>query len=90
MTDRAQSWLNGLIGLALFAGGGWFLFLEMKSPPTHTTHIVLFSSIAFIGALSIRPDPILMVIKQLVVIAGPYIPVIGGRRSGDPPAPKGD
>ena len=50
---------------------------------------MLFASIAFIGALVIRPDPIFAVIKQVIVIAGPYLPVIGGRRAGDPPAPPG-
>lgn len=79
--------LTAIIGLALFAFGAWFDYLEMKSPPVHTSHIVLFAAIAFIGALSIRPDPIITVIKQLVVIAAPYVPMIGGRRANDPPAP---
>lgn len=82
MTDTQTNWINAVIGFALFGFGGAFLYLEMKVPPTHTTHIVLFAGIAFVGALSIRPDPILMVIKQLVVVATPFIPVFGERRSG--------
>jgi hypothetical protein len=63
------------------------LYLEMRSPPTHTTHVALFSAIAFVGVLVIRPDPLFTVIRQVFVIAGPYIPVIGGRRKDDPPGP---
>ena len=80
--------LTGLIGLALFLGGGYFLYLEMIAPPAHNAHVFTFAGIAVLGALIIRPDPIFAVVKQVFVIVGPYIPVIGGRRAGDPPAPK--
>lgn len=78
--------LTGLIGFALFLGGGYFLYLEMSSPPAHNAHVFTFAGIALFGALIIRPDPIFAVVKQVFVIVGPYIPVIGGRRAGDPPA----
>jgi len=81
--------LNAIVGLSLFAFGGWFDYLEMKSPPTHTWHIAIFTAIAFLGALVIRPDPIFAVIRQVVVIVGPYLPMPGGRRAGDPPSDGG-
>jgi hypothetical protein len=79
--------LNAIIGLILMAFGGYFLWMEMKTPPTHSAHVYFFAAIAILGALVIRPDPLFAVIKQVFIIAGPYIPVIGGRRIGDPPAP---
>lgn len=79
-----------IIGLALLLGGGFFLYLEMQSPPTHNAHVFTFAGIALLGALIIRPDPIFAVVKQVVVIVTPFIPVIGGRRAGDPPAKKDD
>lgn len=79
--------LNAVIGLILLAFGGYFLYQEMQHPPTHTAHVFLFAGIAILGALVIRPDPLFAVIRQVFVLAGPYIPVIGGRRAGDPPAP---
>jgi hypothetical protein len=79
--------VNVLVGLALFAFGAFFLFLEVRTPPMHSGHVYLFAGIAILGALVIRPDPIFFALKQVVVIVGPYIPVIGGRRAGDPPAP---
>jgi len=89
MTRLLSTILTAIVGLSLFAFGAWFDYLEMKTPPAHTTHIVLFTAIAFVGALVIRPDPIFAVIKQVIIIAGPYIPMIGGRRAGDPPAGSG-
>ena len=80
---------NALVGLALFAFGAFFLYREMTTPPTHNGHVYLFAGIAILGALVVRPDPIVTGLKQVIVIVGPYIPVIGGRRAGDPPA-KGD
>lgn len=79
--------INAIVGLALFAFGAWFLNTEMSTPPTHTMHIMFFGGCAVIGLLVIRPDPIFAVVVKIVKIAGPYIPVIGGRRAGDPPAP---
>lgn len=78
--------VNVLVGLALFAFGWFFLWMEQRTPPVHSGHVYLFAGIAILGALVIRPDPIFAVIKQAVIIVGPYIPIIGGRRAGDPPA----
>lgn len=81
--------LNAIVGIVLMLFGTYFLWEEMKTPPAHNAHVFLFAGIAVIGALVIRPDPIFAVIRQVFVIAGPYLPVIGGRRAGDPPADKG-
>jgi hypothetical protein len=72
------------IGLILLAGGGFFLYLEQTTPPTHTTHVFIYAGVAVFGAFLLKPDSMLNVAKQIVIIAGPYIP--GGRRAGDPPA----
>jgi hypothetical protein len=50
---------------------------------------VLFSAIAIRRRAGDARPTIRMftVIRQVFVIAGPYIPVIGGRRKDDPPGP---
>lgn len=93
-TRIARAWsavLTVIVGLALFAFGGFFLVLEMKTPSTaHPSHVFLFAGIAIVGALVIRPDPIFAVIKQAFIIAGPYIPQLKfGSRAEDVPAPPG-
>lgn len=80
--------MNAIVGLVLMLFGTYFLWAEMKNPPVHNAHVFLFAGVAVLGALVIRPDPIFAVIKQVFIIAGPYIPMIGGRRAGDPPADK--
>jgi hypothetical protein len=75
---------RAVVGLVLLLGGGFFLYLEQTSPPTHTTHILLYAGVAIFGAFLLKPDSMLNVAKQIVIIAGPYIP--GGRRASDPPA----
>ena len=83
--------VTGLIGLALFLGGGFFLWTEMAHPPAHNAHVFTFAGIAVFGALIIRPDPIFAVLRQTLIIVGPYIPVIGPRANSSPnPAQKSD
>ncbi len=67
---------------------GWCLYYEMRTPPTHTTHIAIFTAGVFTGLLVAFGRWFLFpVISQTLVIVAPYLPMIGGRRAGDPPAP---
>lgn len=75
------------VGLGLAASGGFFEFLEMKSPPTHTGHIIAFGIWTLFGVAVALPKQVFPIVQQIFVIAGPYIPVIGGRRASDPPKP---
>jgi len=76
------------IGAAIIAGFGWCLWFEMRSPPTHTTHIGIFSGGILLGLLVAFGRWFLFpVLTQTFVIIGPYLPKVGGRRAGDPPAP---
>lgn len=75
-------------GLVLIAFGGAFDWLEYKEPPpVHTTHLAIFTGIALLGVLVAAGRFVFPVLQQVIVIAGPYIPRIGGNRAGDPPAP---
>src|ERR1043165_6147548 len=73
------------IGSAIVAGFGWCLYYEMRSPPTHTTHIAIFAGGVLLGLLVAFGRWFLFpVLVQTVYIIGPLIP--GGRRKYDPPA----
>lgn len=93
--DRALSALTVIlcliVGLVFSAACGFFLFLEMKEPgPPHTIHIALFLGGMLIGVLIALPKQVFPIIQKIIVIVSPYVPVIGGRRAGDPPCdPKG-
>jgi hypothetical protein len=72
------------IGASIVAGFGWCLYYEMRSPPTHTAHIAIFAGGVFLGLLvAFGRWFLLPVLSQTFLVIGPYIPVIGGRRSGD-------
>lgn len=79
-----------LVGLA-FAGVCCFLlYRDTAEPgPLHTTHIALFLGGAIFGILLALPRQVFPVVQRIVVIVTPFIPVIGGRRQGDPPASGG-
>jgi hypothetical protein len=90
--QRAPFWVEVTaipIGVAIAGFFGWLLYLEVKTPPTHTTHIAIFASFILLGLLVAFGRFFLFpVIQQVIVIAqGTEIPWIGGRRKSDPPAP---
>lgn len=62
------------VGLILVAFGGTFLWREMKTPPSHTIHLAIFSGFVLLGAMVIQPDPVMNGLKRLASIASPYIP----------------
>jgi hypothetical protein len=87
--ERAGAVLARLIvGVLMIVFGGFFDFLEYKEPPpTHTTHLAIFTGIALLGVLVAAGRFVFPVIQQVVVIAGQTnLPFIGGgRRKDDPP-----
>ena len=86
-----MKYISGVIGLLIAAASGFELWNVMQPtvpasiPDRHLVY--LFAGGVFFGALLIIPTVILTTLKSLSAILGQYIPVIGGRRSGDPPAP---
>lgn len=76
MTTSARvTWiLNFLVGFPLFAFGVVFLALEMQQKPTHSGHIYAFVGVALLGALVIRPEPIVGGLRALVIVIQPLWP----------------
>jgi uncharacterized membrane protein YjjB (DUF3815 family) len=86
--DKSPLWVQITalpVGGVIAAFFGWCLYYEMRSPPTHTSHIVIFSGGVLLGLLVAFGRWFLFpVLVQTVYIIGPLIP--GGRRKYDPPA----
>jgi hypothetical protein len=86
-----MKYISGIIGLLIAAASGFALWSVLQ--PTVPPHIpdrheiYLFAGGVFFGALLIIPTVIITTLKSLMGVLGPYLPVIGGRRSTDPPAP---
>lgn len=78
--------IAALVGLAIAAMGVLLLVTEIRTPPFHATHIYIAAGFIFFGALLIVPSAVTSGLRSVVLIVGPYVPVIGGRRAGDPPA----
>lgn len=77
-----------VVGLAFATFCCYLLFLDVREPgELHTTHIALCLGGAVFGILFALPKQSVPLVQKIFVIFGPYIPVIGGRRAGDPPAP---
>lgn len=73
------------LGAAIAVFFGWCLWYEMRQPPTHTTHIVIFSLGVLLGLLvAFGRWYLFPVISQTIVLYGDY--KSGGRRRNDPPA----
>ena len=83
--------LNAVMGLVLMGFGGYLLWQEIKTPPSHNSHIYIFTGIAVLGALLINPTPIITSVKQIVVVIAPIVPWSKVRPSGTvTPPPDGD
>jgi hypothetical protein len=86
-----MKYISGIVGLLIAAASGfalWGLLQPTIPPHIPDRHLIyLFAGGVFFGALLIIPTIILTTLKSLSAIIGQYIPVIGGRRAGDPPAP---
>lgn len=75
--DQIQAFLNNLvlriIGMICFGVGLYFLFLEVKTPPTHTSHILTFIGFAIFGLALAFTQPVFAVAKGLVDLASPFL-----------------
>lgn len=84
---RVRTWTDvitrAVIGLTLLGGGGFFLYLEMSHPPAHNAHVFTFAGIAVFGAFLLKPDSMLTVSKQIVVIVSPFWPFKRGETPKD-------
>lgn len=77
------------IGLLCLIGGFWGIGYEAKHPPANTIIIVVATAFAFLG-LCFMPY-IFTIVKQVIVVVMPFVPIPGGRRQGDlPPNPPAD
>lgn len=86
-----MKYISFVIGV-LIAGFSAFALWSVMQPtvPAHLPdrHLVyLFAGGVFFGALLIIPTVIVGSLKSLMGVIGPYLPVVGGRRSTDPPPP---
>lgn len=73
------------LGGAVAAFFGWCLWYEMRAPPTHTAHIIVFAGGVMLGLLvAFGRWYLFPVIEQTIVLYGEYRQ--GGRRKTDPPA----
>jgi len=82
MTDRQSTIAQVgavLVGLMLGGAGGFFLYLEMKTPPSHAMHVYIFAGMMAFGALLIVPGPFVSALKSIA----PYLPKFGP--AGPPP-----
>jgi hypothetical protein len=77
---------GALVSAVLFFGGSALLVYEVTHPPTHTSHLFLFTSIGMLGALMLAKKRLIGAAKAGFAIAGPYLPF--GRRAYDNVPPK--
>lgn len=78
--------MNVLLGLAFIVAGIAGCVAEYRHAPVHPWLLACYGGLALLGALIIRPDPILDAFKKAGNAAGPYLPF--GRRAYDNPPPK--
>ena len=72
----------GAVLLGIFAASQ---FMELKSPPVHPWHVVVFSiGMTFAAVLAIG-RPAVLIVQRVSIAVLPYVPMIGGRRASDPP-----
>jgi Na+/pantothenate symporter len=73
-----------VIGLLLMGFGGWVVVYQLQHPPHSDKIIIGGGVIVVLGALFM--PTIFPLFRQIVVFIVPYVPLIGGKRAGDPPA----
>lgn len=79
--------IGGVVVALLLNLVGWGLLVyEVLHPPTHPTHVFLFTSIGMLGALMLAKRQLIAAAKAGLGVAGPYLPF--GRRSYDNQPPK--
>lgn len=74
-----------LVGAVLLFAGIGGAFYQIEHPPVVKPALYAFLGLGVLGALLL--PSIFPIVQQIVVFVVPYIPLIGGRRQGDPPSP---
>lgn len=78
------------MGTALMVSGAGLVYVEVRVPPLHNSHLYVGVGLALLGALMVNPTPIVSGLRQVVVIVAPIIPwskAVGQRASGSTPKP---
>jgi hypothetical protein len=88
---RPSVW-SFVAGLILFAVGAAILYAEFRIALStkiepHILHMSIGAGFCFVGVLVPFGRYVFPPLKQLSVVVAPYVPVLGGRRAGDPAAP---
>jgi hypothetical protein len=88
-------YISFVFGVIVVAGSfyGIYRFFPPVGHPVdkYSEHIVIMFGIGvFFGAFMMLPTIVLAAMKSIIGVIGPYLPVIGGRRATDPPAPSAD
>jgi hypothetical protein len=89
--ERAgAAFIRGIVGIALMVVGFSLDYLEYREPPpTHTTHLLLWTGLAVLGILLLPTifDALFPRVQKVFILIFPNgLPLPGGRRQGDPPA----
>lgn len=79
-----ENLIHFIVGLLFMAGGGFVCHYALHQEPHSDKLLYVGIGVAVFGAW-IMPT-ISTSIYKLFVIVAPFIPVVGGRRQGDPPA----
>lgn len=78
------------VGLAFLVAGLWAMWYQLQHPPIDRHLVYLGAGMAVFGAL-LLPSVFTAAfprVKQIFILIFPGgLPLIGGRRSGDPPLP---
>lgn len=91
-----ENLVHVLVGLFFMAGGAWLVAYGVQHPLTAIVNGVTTqqyskwflgggAGAAFFGALMM--PTIWPLVQRIFIVVVPYLPMIGGRRAGDPPAP---
>jgi hypothetical protein len=86
--------VNLLVGAALFVPGLLTYLSEQQynyacDEPLHKGHLAIAVGLMVAGAVVVKPT-FGKTITNFFVTVAPYLPMIGGKRAGDPPASTGE
>lgn len=88
-------YISFALGIIIVAGSFFGIYHVLppigKPIDKYAYYVVgLFAFGVFFGAFMMLPATVGAALKSIFGIIGPYLPVIGGRRATDPPAPSAD
>lgn len=79
----ANSVFTKLLGTAVFVVFGYFDYREVIATPQSTARMAIFAGLAVFGVALACTQPVVNTAKSILVVVGPYIPMVG-RRKDDP------